>query len=65
MRLSKRCSLLVATKRDACTNLLISYFRKYIDIDIVDDEDYQKNEVFYVELGEPIPENIGENTSLS
>ncbi|CAF0807680.1 unnamed protein product [Brachionus calyciflorus] len=27
---------------------------KYIEIDIVDDEDYQKNENFFVELGEPI-----------
>ena len=33
--------------------------RKYIEIDIVDDEDYQKNEAFFVELGEPIPENFG------
>ncbi|RNA39426.1 sodium calcium exchanger 1-like isoform X3, partial [Brachionus plicatilis] len=27
---------------------------KYIEIDIVDDEDYQKNENFYVKLSEPI-----------
>ena len=42
---------------------LFFFQRKYIEIDIVDDEDYQKNEVFYVELGEPIPENIGKKLS--
>jgi len=31
----------------------IYFIRKYIEIDIFDDEDYQKNELFYVELGHP------------
>ena len=30
--------------------------RKFIDIEIVDDEDYEKKEQFYVELGDPISE---------
>jgi solute carrier family 8 (sodium/calcium exchanger) len=33
---------------------------KYIEIDIFDDEDYQKNELFYVELGEPVVEKTPE-----
>jgi hypothetical protein len=33
--------------------------RKIIQIGIVDDEDYQKNEVFYVELGEPFTQGKG------
>jgi solute carrier family 8 (sodium/calcium exchanger) len=40
-------------------DLLVFYnneIEKFIDIDIVDDEDYQKNESFFVELGEPIVE---------
>lgn len=43
-------------------DMLVFYnneIEKYIEIDIVDDEDYQKNEMFFVELGEPIPENLG------
>lgn len=44
-------------------DMLVFYnneIEKYIEIDIVDDEDYQKNEAFFVELGEPIPENFDE-----
>lgn len=33
---------------------------KYIEIDIFDDEDYQKNEMFYVELGQPEVEKTPE-----
>lgn len=29
-------------------------FRRVIEIGIVDDEEYEKNECFYVELGEPM-----------
>ena len=30
------------------------YFRKNIEINVIDDEEYEKNEIFYVVLGEPI-----------
>ena len=32
---------------------LFDFFRKYIKVRIFDDEEYEKNEEFYVELGEP------------
>lgn len=40
-------------------DMLIFYnneIEKFIEIDIVDDEDYQKNESFFIELGQPITE---------
>ena len=46
-------------------NFILLYLcRKYIEIDIVDDEDYQKNESFFVELGEPISEFNEKNGKL-
>lgn len=32
---------------------LLSYFRKNIEVNVIDDEEYEKNETFYVVLGEP------------
>lgn len=29
------------------------YFRKNIEINVIDDEEYEKKEIFYVVLGEP------------
>jgi len=31
----------------------LTVFRKYIVVPICDDEEYEKNVVFYIELGEP------------
>lgn len=42
--------------------MFFSLKRKLIEIGIVDDEDYQKNEQFMIELGEPVSEeDIDEN----
>ena len=32
---------------------MLSYFRKNIEVNVIDDEEYEKNETFYVVLGEP------------
>ena len=48
-----------------CLFYLFSIFRKFIEIDIVDDEDYQKNESFFIELGQPITELNEKNGNLN
>ena len=35
---------------DCCS---LQYFRKNIEIHVIDDEEYEKKEIFYVVLGEP------------
>lgn len=32
----------------------LQHFRKHIEINVIDDEEYEKKEIFYVVLGEPI-----------
>lgn len=36
------------------TLIIVVFFRAYIKVKIIDDEEYEKNETFYVELDEPI-----------
>lgn len=39
-----------------CCKLIVLYninFRKNIEVNVIDDEEYEKKEIFYVVLGEP------------
>lgn len=39
---------------------VLSVYRKIIEVKIIDDEEYEKNKTFFIELGEPVLLEIGQ-----
>ncbi len=43
-----------------CLYFPLSLYRKTVEVKIIDDEEYEKNKTFIIELGEPVLLDIGQ-----